>query len=85
MGRMSIQIVASKISKKRKSEIVNAITKNKISINSNGKYDSNSLSLLFKEWHNHFPHIKQQLGCIGCRKAVSKFWDSVNKFWELES
>ena len=70
---MSIQIVANKISKERKSEIVN------------GKYDSNSLSLLFKEWHNHFPHIKQQLGCVGCRKAVSKFWDSVNKFWELES
>jgi hypothetical protein len=85
MARMSVQIVANKISKDRKSEIVNAIIKNKTSINSSGKYDSNSLNFLFKEWHNHFPHIRQQLGCVGCRKAVTKFWDNVNKFWELQS
>jgi hypothetical protein len=84
MERMSVQIVANKIPEERKLEIVNAITKNKISINSSGKYDSNSLSLLFKEWHNHFPSIKQQLGCIGCRKAVVKFWDNVNKIWSPE-
>ena len=29
-----------------------------------------------------FPHIKQQLGCIGCRKAVTKFWNNVNNIWK---
>ena len=81
---MSVQIVANKIPEERKLEIVNAITKNKISINSSGKYDSNSLSLLFKEWHNHFPSIKQRMGCIGCREAVTMFWENVNNYWNTQ-
>jgi ribose 5-phosphate isomerase RpiB len=81
MGRMTIQIIADKVTEENKIKIIEAIKQNNISIEQNGKYNSNGLQILFNEWHRHFPHIKQQLGCIGCRKAVTKFWNNVNNIW----
>ena len=63
-------------------EIIIAVKQNNESIEKQGVYHSRGLQLLFKEWHRHFPHIKQQLGCRGCREAVTKFWNNVNKIWE---
>ena len=54
-------------------------------MNSYGKYSPDDLTFLFKEWHNYFPHIKQRMGCIGCRKAVTMFWTNVNNYWNSQS
>tara|TARA_R110000824_G_scaffold198575_1_gene382608 strand:- start:644 stop:892 length:249 start_codon:yes stop_codon:yes gene_type:complete len=81
---MTIQKIADKVTKENKVKIIEAIKQNNISIKQNGKYNSNGLQLLFNEWHRHFPNIKQQLSCIGCRKAVTLFWENVNKHWNLQ-
>jgi hypothetical protein len=79
---MTIETIANKIEQERKEEIIQAVKQNNDSIEKQGKYHSRGLQLLFKEWHRHFPHIKQQLGCRGCREAVTKFWNNINKIWE---
>jgi hypothetical protein len=81
MGRMSVEIIANKVSEDKKREIANAVVKNRIYMNSYGKYSPDDLTFLFKEWHVHFPQVKQRMGCIGCREAVTMFWENVNKYW----
>jgi len=82
---MNVEIIANKVSEDKKKEIVNAVVNNKIYMNSYSKYSPDDLFFLFKEWHNHFPHIKQRMGCIGCRKAVTMFWENVNNYWNSQS
>jgi len=79
---MSVEAVANKIKQDKKQKIIEAVLQNNNSIKTEGKYHSRGLKILFNEWHRHFPHIRQQLGCRGCREAVTKFWNNVNKFWE---
>ena len=26
--------------------------------------------------------IEKEMGCIGCREAVTMFWEDVNRFWQ---
>ena len=79
---MSVEIIANKIEEDKKLQIIEAVTSNRQYMDSHGKYEPNSLTFLFKQWHRHFPQIKQRMGCIGCRQAVTMFWENVNKFWE---
>tara|TARA_R110000824_G_scaffold242632_1_gene431289 strand:- start:220 stop:477 length:258 start_codon:yes stop_codon:yes gene_type:complete len=85
MERMSVELVANKIEEEKKLEIIDAVISNRKYMDSYGKYSPNDLTYLFKEWHNHFPQLKQRMGCIGCRKAVTKFWENVNNFWNSQN
>tara|TARA_R110000824_G_scaffold86279_1_gene213621 strand:+ start:34 stop:291 length:258 start_codon:yes stop_codon:yes gene_type:complete len=84
MGGMSVEIIANKIAEEKKIEIIDAVNSNRKYMDSQGKYHPESLTFLFKEWHNYFPQVKQRMGCIGCRKAVTVFWENVNNYWNLQ-
>lgn len=79
---MSVEAIANKIEQEKKEEIIEAVKTNRKHMDTVGKYHPDGLTFLFKEWHRHFPQIKQRMGCIGCRQAVTIFWEDVNKFWE---
>jgi hypothetical protein len=79
---MSVEAIANKIEQEKKEEIIKAVKTNRKHMDTVGKYHPDGLTFLFKEWHRHFPQIKQRMGCIGCRQAVTIFWEDVNKFWE---
>ena len=78
---MSVEIIANKIKEQRKIVIIEAVKANRSYMNSYGKYSPDDLTFLFNEWHVHFPQVKQRMGCIGCREAVTMFWENVNKYW----
>ena len=84
MERMSVEIIANKVSEDKKREITDAVVKNKIYMNSYNKYSPDDLTFLFKERHVHFPQVKQRMSCIGCRKAVTMFWENVNNYWNTQ-
>ena len=79
---MSIELVAEKIKGDKRKEIMESVISNKEYMDSNYKYHPTSLPFLFAEWHRQFPNVKQSIGCIGCRKAVVKFWTQVSNFWQ---
>ena len=79
---MSVEAIANKIDEDKKQEIIEAVKINRNYMDTVGKYHPDGLTFLFKEWHRHFPQIKQRMGCIGCRKAVTLFWENVNKYWQ---
>ena len=79
---MSVEAIANKIEQEKKEEIIEAVKTNRKHMDTVGKYHPDGLTFLFQEWHRHFPQIKQRMGCIGCREAVTMFWEDVNRFWE---
>ena len=79
---MSIEVVAEKIKGDKRKEIMENVIRNKEYMDSKEVYHPTSLPFLFAEWHRHFPNIKQSISCVGCRKAVTKFWTQVYNYWE---
>tara|TARA_R100000951_G_C2648050_1_gene183307 strand:+ start:577 stop:819 length:243 start_codon:yes stop_codon:yes gene_type:complete len=79
---MSIELVAEKIKGEKRKEIIDNVIRNKEYMESKEVYHPTSLPFLFAEWHRHFPNVKQSISCLGCRKAVVKFWTQVSNFWE---
>lgn len=79
---MSIEVIAEKVKGEKRQEIINNVKANTDYMLSKQKYHPTSLPFLFAEWHKHFPNIKQSISCLGCRKAVTKFWTEVANYWE---
>lgn len=79
---MSIEVIAGKIKGEKRKEIMDNVIRNKEYMESKEVYHPTSLPFLFAEWHRHFPNVKQSISCLGCRKAVVKFWTQVSNFWE---
>tara|TARA_R110002072_G_scaffold290815_1_gene458614 strand:- start:1737 stop:1979 length:243 start_codon:yes stop_codon:yes gene_type:complete len=79
---MSIEVIAEKIKGEKRKEIMDNVIRNKEYMESKEVYHPTSLPFLFAEWHRHFPNVKQSISCLGCRKAVVKFWTQVSNFWE---
>lgn len=79
---MSIELVAEKITGEKRKEIMDNVMRNKEHMDSKNKYHPTSLPFLFTEWHRQFPNVKQSISCVGCRKAVVRFWSKVSNFWE---
>ena len=79
---MSIEVIAHKIKGDKRKEIIESVANNKKHMESKNKYHPTSLPFLFSEWNRHFPNIKQHINCSSCRKAVTKFWTNVAKYWE---
>tara|TARA_R110001606_G_scaffold177371_2_gene323846 strand:- start:1852 stop:2094 length:243 start_codon:yes stop_codon:yes gene_type:complete len=79
---MSIELVAEKITGEKRKEIMDNVMRNKDHMDSKYKYHPTSLPFLFAEWHRYFPNVKQSISCVGCRKAVVRFWTKVANYWE---
>ena len=82
---MSVETIANKIKEQKKIEIIEAVKANRSYMDKYGKYSPDNLPFLFKEWHSHFPQIKQRMGYIGCREAVTMFWENVNNYWNSQN
>tara|TARA_R100001244_G_C5079734_1_gene113564 strand:+ start:74 stop:316 length:243 start_codon:yes stop_codon:yes gene_type:complete len=78
---MSVELVAEKIKGDKRKQIMENVMRNKKHMESKEMYHPTSLPFLFSEWNRYFPNIKQSITCMGCRKAVTKFWTQVTKHW----
>jgi len=61
--------------------MTDAVIKNKNHTRNFTTYHSESLNLMFAEWHLLFPSNKQDMNCSSCRKAVVKFWELIVDEW----
>ena len=78
---MDLKQIAENYSKDKRKMMTDAVIKNKNHTRNFTTYHSESLSLMFAEWHLLFPNNKQDLNCSSCRKAVCKFWETMVDEW----
>ena len=82
---MDLKEIAKNYDKNKKQMMIDAVKKNKNYMNNFSQYESNSLTLMYAEWHMLFPAQKQDINCSSCRKAVNKFWETMVDEWiEIE-
>ena len=83
---MNFKEIAENYSKQKRSMMTDAVVANRNYTKNFTKYHSESLSLMFAEWHLLFPQNKQDVHCTSCRAAVFKFWETMVDEWiEVES
>lgn len=78
---MDLKQIAENYSKDKRKMMTDAVIKNKNHARNFTTYHSESLSLMFAEWHLLFSNNKQDLNCTSCRKAVVKFWETMVDEW----
>ena len=79
---MDLKEIAKNYNKNKKQMMIDAVKKNKNYMNNFSQYESNSLTLMYAEWHILFPTQKQDINCSSCRKAVNKFWETMIEEWK---
>ena len=80
---MDLKEIAKNYDKNKKQMMIDAVKKNKNYMNNFSQYESNSLTLMYAEWHILFPTQKQDINCSSCRKAVNKFWETMVEEWKI--
>ena len=80
---MDLKEIAKNYDKNKKQMMIDAVKKNKNYMNNFSQYESNSLTLMYAEWHMLFPAQKQDINCSSCRKAVNKFWETMVEEWKI--
>ena len=80
---MDLKEIAKNYDKNKKQMMIDAVKKNKNYMNNFSQYESNSLTLMYAEWHILFPAQKQDINCSSCRKAVNKFWETMVEEWKI--
>ena len=80
---MDLKEIAKNYNKNKKQMMIDAVKKNKNYMNNFSQYESNSLTLMYAEWHILFPAHKQDINCSSCRKAVNKFWETMVEEWKI--
>lgn len=80
---MDLKEIAKNYNKNKKQMMIDAVKKNKNYMNNFSQYESNSLTLMYAEWHILFPAQKQDINCSSCRKAVNKFWETMVEEWKI--
>tara|TARA_R100000908_G_scaffold38068_1_gene17560 strand:+ start:12019 stop:12312 length:294 start_codon:yes stop_codon:yes gene_type:complete len=78
---MNFKEIAENYSKQKRSMMTNAVVANRNYTKNFTHYHSESLSLMFAEWHLLFPQNKQDINCTSCRAAVCKFWETMVDEW----
>jgi len=78
---MNFKQIADNYSKDKRKMMTDAVVKNSNHTRNFTSYHSESLMLMFAEWHLLFPAQKQDLNCSSCRKAVVKFWETMVDEW----
>ena len=82
---MNFKETADNYSKNKRKMMTDAVITNKNHTRNFPSYHSESLNLMFAEWHLLFPANKQSTSCSSCRQAVCKFWEMMVDEWiELE-
>ena len=83
---MNFKEIAENYSKQKRSMMTDAVINNMNYTKNFTTYHTESLNIMFAEWHLLFPNLKQDLNCTSCRAAVCKFWETmVNEWIEIES
>ena len=78
---MNFKEIAENYSKQKRSMMTNAVITNKKYTANFTTYHSESLNIMFTEWHLLFPKNKQDIKCTSCRAAVCKFWNTMMDEW----
>ena len=78
---MDLKEIAKNYSKNKITAMTDAVIRNKQHTRNFTTYHSDSLNLMFAEWHLLFPANKQDINCSSCRKAVVKFWETIVDEW----
>ena len=83
---MNFTEIAENYSKTKRGMMTEAVIRNQKHTRNFTTYHSESLNIMFAEWHLMFPAQKQDINCTSCRKAVCKFWETMVDEWiEIES
>lgn len=78
---MNLKEIAKNYSKTKITAMTDAVIRNKQHTRNFTTYHSDSLNLMFAEWHLLFPSNKQDMNCSSCRKAIVKFWETIVDEW----
>ena len=78
---MNFKEIAENYSKQKRKMMTDAVITNRNHIKNFPSYHSDSLNIMFAEWHLLFPAQKQDIKCISCRAAVCKFWNTMMDEW----
>jgi len=78
---MDLKEIAKNYSKNKITAMTDAVIRNKKYTRNFTTFHSDSLSLMFAEWHLLFPAHKQDMNCSSCRQAVVKFWETIVDEW----
>jgi hypothetical protein len=82
---MNLKETAEKFSPSKKKMITDVVIRQSNHMRNFTTYHSESLSIMFAEWHILFPHQLQDINCSSCRQAIVKFWEMMVDEWiELE-
>ena len=77
---MDYNSIIKTYSEEKKEMIVSFAQLNKEKMHLDNKYHPTALNTFFDLWKDHFPNVKQEKGCVGCRKAVCLFFHNVADF-----
>jgi|TARA_R100001463_G_scaffold41176_2_gene86946 hypothetical protein len=78
---MNFKEIADNYSKNKRSMMTDSVVRNQNHQRNFPTYHSQSLNIMFAEWHLLFPTQKQDIHCTSCRKAVVKFWETMVDEW----
>ena len=78
---MNFKEIAEDYSKQKRKMMTNAVITNKKYTANFTTYHSESLNIMFAEWHLLFPAQKQDVNCSSCRAAICKFWETLVDEW----
>ena len=82
---MNFKEIAENYSKQKRKMMTDAVITNHKYMSNFPQYHSESLSLMFAEWHILFPTQNQDINCTSCRAAICKFWETMVDEWiEIE-
>jgi hypothetical protein len=81
---MNFNEIIKNYSEEKKETIIELSKINKKEMQLNNLYNDQALNFFFDLWHQHFPNVKQQKSCAGCRQSVIKFFENVASFLEEE-
>ncbi len=79
--QMNFKEIAENYSKQKRKMMTDAVITNKKYTKNFTTYHSESLNLMFSEWHLLLPQHKQDIKCTSCRAAVCKFWETIVDEW----
>ncbi len=79
--QMNFKEIAENYSKKKRKMMTDAVITNRNYKKNFTTYHSESLNLMFAEWHLLLPQHKQDIKCTSCRAAVCKFWETIVDEW----
>lgn len=78
---MNFKEIADNYSKNKRSMMTDSVVRNQNHQRNFPTYHSQSLNIMFAEWHLLYPAQKQDIHCSSCRMAVVKFWETMVDEW----